>query len=112
MSYHFRIDRLFHIDSVGIWIIKKGYGQTSVIANPCDLVFTPVPETFRLPEPTLNLNREDALDFIKAFLEAIDESQWFQSKKVNNDKEVLAIKEHLNDMRKMTDKLLELVKDK
>lgn len=56
---------------------------------------------YRLPEPTLQLKGPYGLDFLRAFVEGMQEAHIEYGLKIPEDKTIQAIKEHLEDMRKL-----------
>lgn len=75
------------------------------MVEPIELKFKKIPEGSIFPEPSLFIREEDMLPFVKALMEGLEESGL--SDKIREDQGVLkATREHLDDMRKMSDRML------
>lgn len=63
-----RIDDLWHMDAMGIWIMDCGE-RTTRVAKPIQLVFGDEhPDAFMLPEPTLTIPRKQTREMFQAMV--------------------------------------------
>ena len=101
---------MHHKDSIALWIIEYR-GDQSFVAKPVELEFIPAPEHYVLPEPTLELRSQYAFELIRALLDGVAENEWiYGNPQVKGARD--AVKLHLEDMRKLNDKLLAMIQEK
>ncbi len=110
MSFRARIDKPFDRTGFVMWLMNDR-GRDTYIAKPIRLEFELRPEGFKLPEPTLELPPEDAIGLIQALADALAENDWI-NRQTKSEGKVEAIKEHLKDMREMSNRLMKMVEDK
>ncbi len=110
MSFHFRVDQLFHKDALAIWVTNYN-GNDALVAKPIELVFEPAPDGFRLPEPTIQMDSRKGFEMIQALLDALAENDFIQ-RKTKSQGQIEAMKQHLEDMREMNKRFLSIVESK
>lgn len=98
------IHRLDHRAGYGIWFYEEK-GNQKYVADPCNLTFREVPETFHLPEPTLEISDVYAQGFLQSLINSLVE----QGVRSDNDRvagELEATKKHLKDLQDIVSNLL------
>jgi len=92
---------------VNVWLIHKT-GSKEVVVDPVDLTMTSHLEPdYEYPEPTLRFNGTAAHQFMTDLAQGIIEAGFRPEVLKSSDKEVAAIKDHLEDMRRIVfEKLL------
>lgn len=88
-----------------IWFVMHERDHSFVV-KPLTVEIDRVGEAFRLPEPALLVQKEELLAWVKAFMGGLEEAGILE--KIKEDQGVLkATREHLEDLRKMSQQMLE-----
>jgi hypothetical protein len=98
------IRELHHKAGYGIWIIDDQNKEHS-IAKPVELVFEKHQDSWMMPEPTLEIGYQYAQPFLQSLINTLVDA----GIKPDNDKiagQYEATKEHLRDLQKLVDRLL------
>ena len=93
----FKIEKLFHLNSVGVWLFNDD-GESLKVAKQIELEFTHHPDGYILPEPTLEIKERDASEILRSLGEELLLSGFLTA----DSKELEATKKHLEDMQKLT----------
>lgn len=100
---------MFASDEFGIWI-TRGFGREKLIAKPVELVFEGAKtEAPAFVEPTITLSKQDAIQFFQEMLIAIKELGIISGTRLENNKELQALEKHLEDLRNITNNLLQKI---
>jgi hypothetical protein len=94
-----RIQRSYQRDGYDLWLVDYDVMGNGHVAKPITIEFGEARgEAFILPEPTLFLKA----DQLKALAEGIVESGALPEDMIRNQRELSAVKGHLEDMRTLT----------
>lgn len=107
MSYRFRVDQLMHKNAIALWMMNY-QGNETFIAKPFELEWVKAPKDWQLPPPTLEIWSMQAFEMIRALMDALAENEWIH-KKTKKDGEVEAMKDHLENLKKMSDRLISII---
>lgn len=83
-------------------------GNETFIAEPFELKWVKAPENWQLPPPTLEIWSMQAFEMIRALMDALAENEWIH-KKTKKDGEIEAMKDHLENLKKMSDRLISII---
>lgn len=89
---------LFATRSVGIWLFDD---HQKTVAKPIMLEMEPIKEGYQLPEPTLTIESLHLMNLLSSGATELEISTLGRSLMPNRDKELSALKYHLEDMRKL-----------
>lgn len=78
------------------------------LASPIELKWKERPESWVFPDPSIELRSDEAFEMIHALLDALAENEFIQIKTQKADQ----MKEHLEDIRKISDRLLKMIEEK
>jgi len=88
-------------DVVNVWFYeRKDNGYTEVV-KPMNLIVQSMEIADKLPEPTLRLERGRATEFLQSLAEALVASGFKPDEIKVQNKQIEAMKYHLEDMRKI-----------
>lgn len=89
-------------DGFNIWIIEYDGKGASYVAEPIDLSFKKSGGAeFMLPEPTLRISGPKGPEIMRALAEGLLQVNIIPENKLNSNKQIEAMKYHLEDMRKL-----------
>ena len=86
---------------VNLWMLGDNKDGTMDIVNPMAMVVTTVNWNERLPEPTLQFRGDNALSFLQSLAEGLAESGFHPKEIEASNKQIEALKNHLEDMRRL-----------
>lgn len=89
---------LFHTGKVGIWVFDD-HGKT--VAAPTKMEFVHLGEGYQLPDPTFEINQAHLHSLIQSGSSELEMSSLGKALMPNRDKQLEALKYHLEDMRKL-----------
>ncbi len=85
---------------VNLWLVHKARDGSEIIVNPIDLTMTTTLEPGVMsPEPTIRFHGFDAKQFLQGLSDGLVGAGFKPDELKASDKEVTAIKNHLEDMR-------------
>lgn len=95
-----RIERSWAKDGFDLWIFKRANNKC-YLAEPINLKFKEMPETFVLPSPTIEMHYDFAIDFLRSMAEELKRHGYNVFEPDAISKELKSTKYHLEDMRKL-----------
>ena len=85
---------------VNLWLVKQCRDGSKVVVNPIDITQTSTLEpTMIPPEPTIRFHGHEAQQFLQGLSDGLVEAGFTPDAIKASDKQVEAIKAHLEDMR-------------
>ena len=90
---------------VNIWFVNK-QGEREVVVNPLDLTITSYMPSGETPLPTIRIDRNMSHQFLEGLANGLVDAGFRPDELKAANKEMEAIKFHLEDMRKLVFKLL------
>ncbi len=88
--------------TVDVWLIKHNADGSEAVIQPVPLTMTLALQPFEIrPEPTLRFANNDATQFLQGLADGLVEAGFRPDALKATDKEILALKSHLEDMRKL-----------
>jgi hypothetical protein len=103
------IEKLIWKRTIGIWIFMHEKDGRSYRVAPVDMVKKEITPVESQPNPTIEMPQEEMIPFLRALVNAIAESGILGMSGMASDSEKNAIRAHLADMQKMTDRLMAMV---
>lgn len=102
----FRIERSWsRHDGYDIWVLKRSENGRSHLLKPTVLEFQEMPEAFRLPEPSLQVQGELGRELITAARTAFAEMQWYDKKDMSHHAKVeSAMQAHIDSLKMVVDR--------
>ena len=94
-------------DGLKIWFVKQNPDRSWVVVNPMDLSMTSNYEPMAtFPDPTLRMSGIEGRQFLQGLAEALVQAGFRPDELKAHDKEMEAVKYHLEDMRKLVNEAL------
>jgi hypothetical protein len=105
-----RVERAWDINGFNIWIMDYDpYKKTGHCAQQIDLIFKPMEENWKLPDPTLRLEaspRGNGEEILRAIAEGIMEAGLIPRITNDNLEQVKAMEANLKDLREIVKPLM------
>jgi hypothetical protein len=90
------------LDGTKIYIVRYDpVLRTQSIAAPVSLDFQEISENMQLPEPTFKFRREEGYQFLQSLSNALTEIGFRPNEIESANRELAAVKYHLEDMRRL-----------
>lgn len=107
MAIEFRVERGWSFFGYQAWILDYRDGKTH-IAKPMEMEFVPVEEAAQLPEPSLKISHQLAIEFIPKLKKALAGITWPNDKE---DYEVQkrvesAMQSHIDSLKLVVDRIV------
>lgn len=100
-----RYDEAFR--RVNLWLIKKNADGSEVVVQPVDLTMTHNLEPgIETPAPTMRFDGAEAHQFLQGLVEGLVAAGYRPDELKAQDKELEAVRYHLEDMRKLVQEAL------
>jgi len=82
-----------------VWLYEDKPDGSTWVVNPIDLTITSRIDPAEVVPPTFRFDRHNGTEFLQSFANALVEAGFKPDEIKAHDKEVVAIKTHLEDMR-------------